>query len=34
MSHAEFERINTERSAAGIELYANSRNLTAGTVKL
>ncbi len=34
MSHAEFERINAERSAAGIELYANPRNLTAGTVKL
>ncbi len=30
---AEFERINAERAAAGEELYANPRNLAAGTIK-
>lgn len=34
MSHAEFERINNERLRDGLDLYANPRNLTAGTVKL
>jgi len=34
LTAAEFERINAERSAAGEELYANPRNLAAGTVKL
>ncbi|MBS0664799.1 MAG: NAD-dependent DNA ligase LigA [Verrucomicrobia bacterium] len=34
LTAAEFERINTERAAAGEELYANPRNLAAGTVKL
>jgi DNA ligase (NAD+) len=34
MSHAEFERINKERLDDGLDLYANPRNLTAGTVKL
>ena len=29
----EFERINAERAAAGEELYANPRNLAAGTIK-
>lgn len=31
---AEFERINAERAAAGEELYANPRNVAAGTIKL
>ncbi len=30
----EFERINREREEQGLALYANPRNLTAGTVKL
>ncbi|HLS27524.1 MAG TPA: NAD-dependent DNA ligase LigA [Opitutales bacterium] len=30
----EFERINREREKAGLPLYANPRNLAAGTVKL
>lgn len=34
MLHEEFERINTLRQAAGESLYANPRNLAAGTVKL
>ncbi len=34
LTAAEFERINAERAAAGEELYANPRNLAAGTVKL
>ena len=34
MSHDEFERINQERQKEGLDLYANPRNLTAGTVKL
>ncbi|NCG08629.1 MAG: NAD-dependent DNA ligase LigA [Verrucomicrobia bacterium] len=34
MSHQEFERINGEREKEGLSLYANPRNLAAGTVKL
>ena len=34
MSHEEFNRINDERDKQGMDLYANPRNLTAGTVKL
>jgi DNA ligase (NAD+) len=34
MALAEFQRLNTEREAAGEPLYANPRNLAAGTVKL
>jgi len=34
MSHQEFERINQEREKNGLPLYANPRNLAAGTVKL
>ena len=34
MSHREFDRINQERQKEGLDLYANPRNLTAGTVKL
>jgi DNA ligase (NAD+) len=34
MELAEFQRLNTEREAAGEPLYANPRNLAAGTVKL
>ena len=34
MSHEEFERINKERKKEGLPLYANPRNLAAGTVKL
>ncbi len=34
MSHDEFERINKERKKEGLPLYANPRNLAAGTVKL
>ena len=33
LSAAEFERINAERAAAGEDLYANPRNLAAGTIK-
>jgi DNA ligase (NAD+) len=33
MTQAEFERLNAERAAAGEELYANPRNVAAGTVK-
>jgi DNA ligase (NAD+) len=33
LAAAEFERINAERAAAGEELYANPRNLAAGTIK-
>ena len=33
MGLAEFERINREREEAGEELFANPRNLTAGTIK-
>ncbi|WP_041744885.1 NAD-dependent DNA ligase LigA [Coraliomargarita akajimensis] len=34
MRHSEFERINAVREAAGEPLYANPRNLAAGTIKL
>lgn len=34
MTMAEFSRLNQEREAAGEALYANPRNLAAGTVKL
>jgi len=34
METAEFARLNAEREAAGEPLYANPRNLAAGTVKL
>ena len=34
MDHEEFIRINEERASEGDALYANPRNLTAGTVKL
>ena len=34
MRHEEFERINAQRSAEEKPLYANPRNLAAGTVKL
>ena len=34
MRHDEFERINAIREAAGQQLYANPRNLAAGTIKL
>ena len=34
MSHEEFERINQEREKKSLPLYANPRNLAAGTVKL
>ena len=34
MRHSEFERINGAREAQGQALYANPRNLAAGTIKL
>ncbi len=34
MRHEEFERINTARADEGQQLYANPRNLAAGTIKL
>jgi DNA ligase (NAD+) len=34
MRHEEFKRINTARESAGETLYANPRNLAAGTIKL
>lgn len=34
MRHEEFERINAVREAEGQQLYANPRNLAAGTIKL
>lgn len=34
MRHEEFERINAARKAKALPLYANPRNLAAGTVKL
>jgi DNA ligase (NAD+) len=34
MRHSEFERINSDRKAEGQALYANPRNLAAGTIKL
>ncbi len=34
MRHEEFERINAIRKAEGHQLYANPRNLAAGTIKL
>ena len=34
MRHEEFERINAQRATNGLALYANPRNLAAGTVKL
>ena len=34
MRHDEFERINTQRETTGQTLYANPRNLAAGTIKL
>ena len=33
MTLAEFQRINREREEAGEALFANPRNLTAGTIK-
>ena len=33
MPHASFERVNTEREAAGEPLFANARNSTAGSLK-
>lgn len=33
LTAAEFDRINAERAAAGEDLYANPRNLAAGTIK-
>ena len=33
MPRAEFERVNREREAAGEELYANPRNVTAGSIR-
>lgn len=33
LTAAEFDRINAERTAAGEDLYANPRNLAAGTIK-
>ncbi len=33
LTQAEFDRINAERAAASEELYANPRNLAAGTIK-
>ncbi|MDB6168520.1 MAG: ligA [Verrucomicrobia bacterium] len=33
LTQAEFRRINAERAAAGEDLYANPRNLAAGTIK-
>lgn len=33
LAYAEFERINTEREAAGLEPYAHPRNLAVGTLK-
>ncbi len=34
MRHEEFERINQQREKEGLSLYANPRNLAAGTIKL
>ena len=34
MNHNEFTRINQEREKSGLSLYANPRNLAAGTIKL
>ena len=34
MSHGEFTRLNEKRIEEGLPLYANPRNLAAGTVKL
>ena len=34
MQHHEFERINAARELEGLQLYANPRNLAAGTIKL
>ena len=34
LTHAEFARINAEREEVGLPLYANPRNLAAGTIKL
>jgi DNA ligase (NAD+) len=34
LPQAEFERINAERAVAGEELYANPRNVAAGSIKL
>jgi DNA ligase (NAD+) len=33
MTHAEFSRINREREAAGLEVFAHPRNLAVGTLK-
>jgi DNA ligase (NAD+) len=33
LTEAEFQRINAEREEDGLELYANPRNLAAGTIK-
>ena len=34
LTPAEFQRINAAREEEGLELYANPRNLAAGTIKL
>lgn len=34
MRNEEFARLNAERAAAGLELFANPRNLAAGTIKM
>ncbi|MDR1145721.1 MAG: NAD-dependent DNA ligase LigA [Verrucomicrobiales bacterium] len=34
MTHAGFARLNAEREEQGLELFANARNATAGTLKL
>lgn len=34
LPHKEFERINSERSELGLELYANPRNTASGSLKL
>ncbi|MCH6258664.1 NAD-dependent DNA ligase LigA [Puniceicoccaceae bacterium K14] len=34
MRNEEFDRINAERESKGLEVYANPRNLAAGTVKM
>lgn len=33
MSHQEFERVNKSREKAGLQIYANPRNLAAGTLR-
>jgi DNA ligase (NAD+) len=34
LAYEQFQKINAERESAGLELYANPRNLAAGTLKL